>query len=95
MNPHYSHGAWSLWFWLFMVEVVATAVIYTWIFNNTRRSTLAAILFHFTSNITVELSNATDGTNLYATLLWIVAAVIVVAIWGATALTRREHAIDK
>jgi CAAX protease family protein len=88
MNPHYSHGAWSLWFWLFMMEVVPIAIIYTWIFNNTRRSTLAAILFHFVSNITAELSNATTGTNFYATLLWSVAAVIVVASWGATTLTR-------
>ena len=92
MNPHYSQGAWSLWFWLFMVEVVSTAVIYTWIFNNTRRSTLAAILFHFLSNITAELTNATTGTNFYATPLWIIAAVVVVTLWGATTLTRHEHA---
>ena len=90
--PHYSQGAWSLWFWLFMVEVIPTAVIYTWIFNNTRRSTLAAILFHFTSNVTAELTNATAGTNFYSTLLWIIAALAVVALWGAGTLTRREYA---
>jgi len=50
----YSQGAWSPWFWLFVVGVIPTAVIYTWIFNNTRRSTLAAILFHFMSNVTYE-----------------------------------------
>ncbi len=91
MNPHYSYGAWSLWFWLFMVEVIPITVIYTWIFNSTRRSTLAAILFHFLSNITAELSNATIATNLYATLLWIVAAIVVVASCGAATLTRREY----
>jgi hypothetical protein len=56
------------------------------------RSTLAAILFHFSSNITAELTNATTGTNFYATLLGIIAAVVVVALWGATTLTRHEHA---
>ena len=46
------------------------------------------------SNVTYELANATDGTNLYATVLWIVAAVVVVALWGAPTLTRRgmDHA---
>ncbi len=92
MNPHYSQGAGSLWFWLFMAEVVATAIIYTWIFNNTRRSTLAAILFHFMSNITIDFTNPTTGTNFYATLLWVIAAVVVATLWGATTLTRCEHA---
>jgi membrane protease YdiL (CAAX protease family) len=90
MNPHYSQGPWSLWFWLFMVEVVATAVIYTWIFNNTRRSTLAAIMFHFVTNATAELINATAEINLYSTLLWVIAAITVVFWWGASTLTRRE-----
>jgi membrane protease YdiL (CAAX protease family) len=70
-----------------MATVVATAVIYTWIFNNTRRSTLAAILFHFTSNLTYAIGNVTDGTNLYATLLWIGAAIVVVAVWGGGKLS--------
>ncbi len=84
----YSQGAWSAWFWLFVVLVVPTAVIYTWIFNNTRRSTLAAILFHFMSNVTAELANVTDRTNLYSTLLWIATAIVLVGFWGAGTLTR-------
>ncbi len=79
----YREGAGSAWFWLFMAVVIATAAIYTWMFNNTRRSTLAAILFHFMSNLTAGLANATAGTNLYSSLLWIVAAIAVVAVRGA------------
>jgi membrane protease YdiL (CAAX protease family) len=89
---HADRGVGSAWFWLFMATVVATAVIYTWIFNNTRRSTLAAILLHFTSNLAYAIANVTDGTNLYATLLWIVAATVVVAFWGAGTLTRGDAA---
>lgn len=88
---HYAQGAWSLWFWQFMVGVITMSVIVTWIFNNTRRSTLAAILFHFMANLTYELVNVTAGTNLYSTLLWIVAAIAVVAMWGAGTLTRHEE----
>ena len=89
---HYDQGAWSPWFWLFMVQVIASAVIFTWIFNNTRRSTLAAILFHFMINLTAELANLTGRTNFYSTLLWIIAAIAVVRFWSAATLTRREHA---
>lgn len=49
---------------------------------------LAAILFHFMSNLTAELANVTDRTNLYSTLLWIVAAIVVVGFWGPRTLTR-------
>ena len=37
-------------FWLYMLTIVIEAVLYTWIYNNTDRSTLSAILFHFTGN---------------------------------------------
>lgn len=92
MNPHHSHGAWSLWFWLFMVEVVAMSVIYTWIFNNTRRSTLAAIIFHFMGNLSAELTNVTAGTNVYSTVLWIAVAAAIAASWGTGTFTRPHPA---
>lgn len=82
---HHAHGMWSAWFWLFIVGVISPAVIYTWIFNNTRRSTLAAILFHFMSNLTYELAHPTARANFFATLLWILAAIAVAALWRADA----------
>jgi CAAX protease family protein len=80
---HAKRGVGSAWFWLFMLGIIPTAVIYTWIFNNTRRSTLAAIVFHFMSNVTYEIGNVSDGTFLYATLLWFLSAIVVVAVWRA------------
>jgi uncharacterized protein len=87
-SRHQSEGVLSPWFWLFLAGVVPTAVVFTWIFNNSRRSTLAAILFHFVANITYELANVNERTNVYAFLIWIVAAVVIVAVWGARTLTR-------
>jgi membrane protease YdiL (CAAX protease family) len=86
----YREGAWSVWFWLFIAVVIATAVVFTWIFNNTRRSTLAAILFHFMSNLAAGLANATAETNFYSTLLWIIAAIGVIALWSAGTPPRHE-----
>ena len=82
---HQSQGAGSAWFWLFMVQVVGMAVVMSWIFNNTRGSTLGAILFHFTVNFAFTIGNVTAGTNLHATLLWVMSAGAVVTLrkdWG-------------
>jgi membrane protease YdiL (CAAX protease family) len=80
---HAQRGAASAWFWLFMASVVAASVLYTWIFNNTRRSTLAAVIFHFSSNLAYSIGNVTERTNLFATLLLVAAAIVVAAVSGA------------
>lgn len=86
----YNQGAWSLWFWLFFIGIIPLAVVFTWIFNNTRRSTLAIILFHFMIVFVDELVNLTMLTNLYSTVLWILAAIVVTVVWGAKTLTRNQ-----
>jgi membrane protease YdiL (CAAX protease family) len=83
-------GAGSFSFWLFMLEIIPETVLITWIFNNTQRSTLAAILFHFTGNFTGELIAATKRTDFYAVLLWITAAIVVTIIWEPRSLTRKR-----
>jgi hypothetical protein len=57
-----------------MAQIIPLAVIFTWIFNNSRRSTLAAILFHFMANFSYEVADLTARTNRYSTLLWITVA---------------------
>jgi len=44
-------------------RVIPMAILLTWVFNATRRSTLAAILFHFMANLTYVPANVTAGTN--------------------------------
>ena len=36
----YNEGAWSPWFWTFMIGIIPLAVAMTWIFNNTRQGDL-------------------------------------------------------
>ncbi len=85
---HQAQGAFSLWFWLFLVQAIAVTIVFTFLFSNTRRSTLAAILFHFSLNVAYELGDATARTNLLAALLWIAAAGLIVARCGATLKVR-------
>lgn len=85
----YNLGAGSAAFWLFMLGIVPLNVIFTWVFNNTRRSTLAAMLLHFMVNFTGELVALTPRAELFSILLWTAAAVIVTAGWGAGRLSRK------
>ena len=83
-------GVGSLSFWIFILALVVGSILYTWIYNNTGRSTLSAILFHFMQNFTGELFELSVRAELYSFLLMIVAAMLVVVVWGPSTLTRRE-----
>jgi len=89
----YDQGAWTVWFWTFMIGIIPLTVIMTWIFNNTRRSTLAIMLFHFMVVFTDDFLNATVGTNIYSTVLLILAAVLVTVAWGPKKLTNKAREI--
>jgi len=42
----------SLSFWLWAISLLSISIIMTWIFNHTEKSTLTAILFHFSMSAT-------------------------------------------
>ena len=67
-------------FWLFMLEKIPQSVIMTWIYNNTRRSTLAAVIVHFAVNLIGELYALTlRAESLYMALWWVLALGVS---WG-------------
>ena len=84
-------GMGSVAFWAYIVILFSLSVIITWIFNNTRRSILAAILLHFMFNSTLNvLSPLSDRASLFATGILVLAAVIVVIVWGSKTLIRTQ-----
>jgi uncharacterized protein len=75
-------------FWFFALQIIATAILYTWVYNNTRGSLLMALLFHAAVN-TAELflpilPSAGGDTRplLIAMGLRCVAALLVVIVVG-------------
>jgi membrane protease YdiL (CAAX protease family) len=84
-------GVGTLEFWLFMLGVVPLGFAFTWIYNNTRRSILAVILFHGMVNFTGELIAISKQADTYATLLWFVAAIGITVIWGAATFSRQPE----
>jgi membrane protease YdiL (CAAX protease family) len=86
----YQHGlgVGSRSFWIFMFNLLVSSILFTWIYNNTRRSTLSAILFHFMQNFIGELFELSVQAELFYFLLTIFAAALVVVFWGPSRLTR-------
>ena len=81
-------GLGSLPFWLFLIDLIPKSILFTWIYNNTQRSTLSAVLLHFMINFTGELVPLSDQAELYRVVLYFAAAAAVTAIWGSEALNR-------
>jgi membrane protease YdiL (CAAX protease family) len=82
-------------FTLFFVKIMAEAVLFTWIYNNTRGSLLMTTLFHAAGNtagVFLPIANTAVGSHLSALALQaaldVVAAIVVVAVAGPTHLSR-------
>ena len=85
MNGTWQHdklGFATVDFWTFVFGTVIISILFTWIYNNTNRSTLSAILFHFMINFSGELFSPTEMARLYNLILVTVFSMIVVIIYG-------------
>lgn len=68
----------SPWFMVsFLVGIVPFAIIFTWVYIKNNRSILACMFFHFFTNLTQEGVAMTQVTKAVETLVFIVAAVII------------------
>lgn len=81
------------WFTLFTVSL---AVLYTWLYNNTRGSLLLVTLFHAASNtfgVFLPVKFAVTGGIVYnlETVFVFIAAVAVTLVAGAKNLSRKEE----
>lgn len=69
-------------FWLFMLTLFPDTLLMTWIFNNTGRSTLSAILFHFMINFSGQFLDPGRGFGVYRLAWAALAALLVIALFG-------------
>jgi membrane protease YdiL (CAAX protease family) len=67
-------------FWIFILMMIPESVLITWAYNNTRRSTLSAVLFHFSINLTGEIFFASPTGTWINFGLWILAAGLIVFV---------------
>ena len=105
-----AHALWHLPLWLqglpsqplslylpFVLQVIAYAVIYTWLYNSTRGSLLLIVLFHAATNAPLTLIVAPLGTEHLNSIFWLITGLtalwagIVVALFGPSDLSRRPR----
>jgi len=78
--------------WGLIVTVTLQAVLFTWIYNNTGSSLLAALLFHTMSNLSHFMFPAleTDLGSLFTLIFTATAVGVVLVIWGPKKMVRRK-----
>lgn len=84
-------------FTLFMVKILAEAVLYTWLYNNTKGSLLLTTISHAAGNTAgafLPMANTVSGSNtgvlIIAIAIEILVAVVVTVIAGSARLSRTE-----
>lgn len=85
-------GIGTLAFWMFFLGIVPLTAVFTWIYNNTRRSTLAVILLHSMVNFSGELIALTERADAFWMGWFLIAAVVITAVWGPKTFTRNKGA---
>jgi membrane protease YdiL (CAAX protease family) len=81
-------GLGSLRFWLFLSSIVPLSVLITWVYNNTSRSTLSAVLVHFSGNLSGQLFQKDDRVAALELAFLVAAAVLVTVFYGPSRLSR-------
>jgi membrane protease YdiL (CAAX protease family) len=69
--------------WIFLSSMVPLSVLMTWVYNNTSRSTLSAVLIHYSGNLCGALLEKTDRVAALELGFLTLAAVLVVLGWRA------------
>ena len=85
-------GVLTLPFWEFMLGATLVSVLYTWIYNNTGRSILGAVLFHFSGNFSGELVPHGPIGRLLPAVLTLLVVVVVVFVYGPKTLSQQPPA---
>jgi membrane protease YdiL (CAAX protease family) len=78
-------GAGSLRSVIFLLSMVPLSVLITWVYNETDRSTLSAVLIHYTGNLTGAFFHKTDSVAGLELVALCVAAAWVARRWRAAA----------
>lgn len=86
----------SLTFWEYMGGLTALSICMTWIYNNTNRSTLSAILFHAVLEFWADTGLIPwDSSHLayhlaYHVGLWAIVAIGITAFYGVKHLAKKD-----
>jgi uncharacterized protein len=71
------------------LRLIATAVIYAWIYNSTKGSLFLVMVAHAAHNVTVDLMPQVGGSPVIVALSYVAVAIVIVLLTDVRTLTRR------
>lgn len=78
----------------FLIKMIASSILYTWLYNNTKQSLWSAILLHWLYTYAAQvMSSGVTRSPLYnwlEYLPYVIMALFVLIIWGPKRLTRNS-----
>jgi len=77
--------------WGYLLYNIPGSIFAAWIYNNTDRSVLAVILFHFIGNVVGELLAPSEFVRSVQDFVTLPVVVAVVLVFGAKALVRSRN----
>lgn len=83
-------GVGSRRFWIFFADLVPLTIIITWVYNHTNRSTLSAVLVHFSGNMCGALMIKSDRLAALEFLCLAIAAVAMITKSGSSLGTPKQ-----
>ena len=84
---YYQRPVWGL-----MLSITLISFLFTWLYNNTRGSIFAALIFHTMFNLSHYLfpTLGSDKGSLFLFGLLFVAVIVVLVIWGPKRMAREK-----
>jgi membrane protease YdiL (CAAX protease family) len=73
---------------VFLASMIPLSVLMTWVYNNTNRSTLSAVLIHYSGNLCGALVVKSDRVAALELGFLSAAAVLVTLVWGGRDLAK-------
>ena len=73
------------------LRLIATAVIYAWIYNSTKGSLFLVMVAHAAHNITVDLMPMVGGSAAIVAWSYVAVAIVVILITDSRTLTRSQN----
>lgn len=88
-------GFGSFRFWVFLASNIPLTIIITWVYNHTKKSTLSAVLVHFSGNIIGAILTKTDRLALLELVgLTLIALILAARSGKELGLTRSAARAD-
>jgi membrane protease YdiL (CAAX protease family) len=86
--------------WLFLLDITAKSVLFTWVFLHTRGSVLLAAILHATTNLFVVSPGVAEGGSVELLLLaafakWVLVLVLLAVAGPGLAKGPRPEALPK